>query len=98
MVPKVLKRLTWVIIGVFFWSSAALAAAPPQVLGSRQELPNHLVWLFSRQSELPLVTLELLIKAGTAPKPALRPRLPGNWISWGRACPSREATILPRWT
>jgi len=69
MVQKVLKRFTWVVIGVFLLSGAALAAPPPQVLGSRQELPNHLVWLFSRQSELPLVTLELLIKAGTLKDP-----------------------------
>jgi zinc protease len=69
MVQKVLKRLTWVVIGVFLWSGAALAASPPQVLGSRQELPNHMVWLFSRQSELPLVTLELLIKAGKLKDP-----------------------------
>jgi zinc protease len=68
MVQKVVKRFTWVIIGVFLLSSVALAAEN-RVLGSRQELPNRLVWLFSRQSELPLVTLELIIKAGTLEEP-----------------------------
>jgi zinc protease len=47
----------------------APAAAAEQVLGVRQELPNHLVWLFSRQAKLPLVTLQLLIKAGTLQEP-----------------------------
>jgi zinc protease len=67
----VLKCFTWVVLGLMLWSSAALAApAPPsQVLGTREKLPNQLVWLFSRQAELPLVTLELLIKAGTLEDP-----------------------------
>lgn len=45
------------------------AAAADKVLGTREELANHLVWLFSRQAELPLVTLQLLIKAGTLQDP-----------------------------
>jgi zinc protease len=45
------------------------AAADDRALGVREELPNHLVWLFSRQAELPLVTLQLLIKAGTLQEP-----------------------------
>src|SRR4030042_1855084 len=47
----------------------SLAASPSQVLGVRQQLPNDLVWLFPPQSELPLVTLQLLIKAGTLVDP-----------------------------
>ena len=35
------------------------AVAADQVLGVREKLPNDLVWLFSRQTGLPLVTLEL---------------------------------------
>jgi zinc protease len=66
---KLLKRMSWVVIGVLLWSSAALGAPAPPGLGTRQELPNHLVWLFSRQAELPLVTLELLVKAGTLQEP-----------------------------
>lgn len=69
MVKNVLKRFTWLIIGVLLASSAALAAPEAQVLGSREKLPNDLVWLFSQQSELPLVTLELIIKAGTLEEP-----------------------------
>jgi zinc protease len=69
MVKKVLKRFTWVVIGVFLLSSAAFAAPETPVLGTREKLPNNLVWLFSQQSELPLVNLELIIKAGTLEEP-----------------------------
>jgi zinc protease len=69
MVKKLLKSCTWVVIGVLWLSSAVLAAPETQVLGSRTKLPNDLVWLFSQQSELPLVTLELIIKAGTLEEP-----------------------------
>lgn len=66
---KLLKRFTWVVMGILLWTTAALAAPESQVLGTRQQLPNDLVWLFSPQTELPLVTLELLIKAGTLADP-----------------------------
>jgi zinc protease len=69
MVNDVLKRFAWVIIGVVLLSSAALAGPETPVLGTREKLPNNLVWLFSQQSELPLVTLELIIKAGTLEEP-----------------------------
>jgi zinc protease len=46
---------------------SALAAG--QVLGAREKLPKGLVWLFSRQTGLPLVTLELVIKAGALEDP-----------------------------
>jgi zinc protease len=69
MVNNVLKRFAWVVIGVVLLSSAALAAPETPVLGTREKLPNNLVWLFSQQSELPLVTLELIIKAGTLEEP-----------------------------
>ncbi len=69
ILKKELKHLAWVLLGVLLWSSAALAAPPAPVLGTRQQLPNHLVWLFSRQAELPLVTLELFVKAGTLQDP-----------------------------
>jgi zinc protease len=35
----------------------------------REKLPNDLVWLYSQQTGLPLVTLELIIKAGTLQDP-----------------------------
>ena len=69
MEKKLLKRFTWVLLGVLLWSTAALAATESQVLGTRHKLPNDMVWLFSPQTELPLVTLELLIKAGTLEDP-----------------------------
>jgi zinc protease len=71
MKRKLLKRLSWALVALVLWSSAglSLAASPSQVLGVRQQLPNGLVWLFSPQSELPLVTLHLLIKAGTLVDP-----------------------------
>ena len=69
MENTLLKRFTWLILGVLLWSTAALAAPEAQVLGTRQKLPNDLVWLFSPQTELPLVTLQLLIKAGTLEDP-----------------------------
>jgi len=45
------------------------AAAADQVLGVREKLPNGLVWLYSQQTGLPLVTLELTIKAGALQDP-----------------------------
>ena len=69
MENTLLKRFAWLILGVLLWSTAALAAPEARVLGTRQQLPNNLVWLFSPQTELPLVTLQLLIKAGTLEDP-----------------------------
>ncbi len=71
MKRNVTRGLSWAVAVLILWSSAfpALAAPPAQVLGERQELGNGLVWLFSQQSELPLVTLQLLVKAGTLAEP-----------------------------
>jgi zinc protease len=69
MENNLLKRVTWLILAVLLCSTAALAAPEARVLGTRQKLPNNLVWLFSPQPELPLVTLQLLIKAGTLEDP-----------------------------
>jgi len=60
--------LLLVLLLAALWSGAPAGAAD-QVLGIREKLPNDLMWLFSRQSGLPLVTLELLIKAGTLQEP-----------------------------
>lgn len=43
---------------------AATPAAGEPVLGQRFVLPNGLVWLFSQQSDLPLVTVDFTVKAG----------------------------------
>jgi zinc protease len=50
-------------------TTAAQESAPPQVLGARQSLPNGLVWLFSDQRSLPLVSIKLLIKGGVLADP-----------------------------
>lgn len=46
------------------------AAAPSQVLGEREQLPNGLVWLFSEQRSLPLVAVQVMLKAGALRDPA----------------------------
>jgi zinc protease len=66
---KLFKKLSWVVMAVWLGSSAALAAPATPVLGTRHHLPNGLVWLFSPQAELPLVTMQLLIKAGSLQDP-----------------------------
>ncbi|MBW1916941.1 MAG: insulinase family protein [Deltaproteobacteria bacterium] len=57
------------IIVVFCLVGPGIAAPAEQVLGKRYQLPNGLVWLFSEQPDLPLVTMELLIKAGVLQEP-----------------------------
>jgi len=47
----------------------AAAAQPPQVLGVKEQLPNGLVWLFSEQRSLPLVTIQMMVKAGVLRDP-----------------------------
>ncbi len=65
---RTLGVIAWLLIAVLACGAgvgmAAEAEKPAQVLGVRQVLPNGLVWLFSRQTGLPLVTLHLLVKAG----------------------------------
>ena len=53
------------LMGALLWGSLAYGAEASKVLGTRQDLPNGLVWLHSQQSGLPLVTLQLLVKTGT---------------------------------
>jgi zinc protease len=68
-VDRLIKSVScWAIIALI-WTGAALGASPSQVLGVREKLPNGLVWLFSEQSGLPLVTVRLLVKAGTLQDP-----------------------------
>jgi len=57
--------------GLLIWLQApGLMAAPaPLVLGEREVLPNGLVWLFSEQRSVPLVAVNLLIKAGALRDP-----------------------------
>src|SRR3974377_1495642 len=51
-------------------TAAAQESAPTKVLGVRQELPNGLVWLYSEQRSLPLVSIKVLIKGGVLRDPA----------------------------
>lgn len=53
-----------VFLVLWLFSGSIAAASSDQMLGQRFELPNGLVCLFSEQTGLPLVTLDLLIKAG----------------------------------
>jgi zinc protease len=62
-------RTIWIFVAALFLTGAAFAAEAPQVLGVKEELPNGLVWLFSEQRNLPLVTINLMIKAGTLRDP-----------------------------
>lgn len=67
-----MRQILWILIAALAWGPPAYAAdtAPAtQVLGVREKLPNDLVWLFSEQTNLPLVTMQLLVKAGTLAEP-----------------------------
>lgn len=66
---RLIKSLSYWLMITLVWTGAALAAPPAQVLGVREKLPTGLVWLFSEQSGLPLVTLRVLVKAGTLQDP-----------------------------
>jgi zinc protease len=65
------KKLFLVMcIVILATTAAAQGSAPSQVLGVRQELPNGLVWLFSEQHSLPLVSVKVLVKGGVLRDPA----------------------------
>jgi zinc protease len=68
MIRKLLI-IFWIVI-LAATATAQESAAPPQVLGVRQQLPNGLVWLFSEQHSLPLVSVKILIKGGVLRDPA----------------------------
>jgi len=68
-VDRLNKAVALGVILTLVWTGAALGASPPKVLGVREKLPNGLVWLFSEQTGLPLVTFSLLVKAGTLQDP-----------------------------
>jgi zinc protease len=63
------KLLIFLCIVVLAASAAAQEPATSQVLGVRQELPNGLVWLFSEQHSLPLVSVKILLKGGVLRDP-----------------------------
>jgi zinc protease len=63
------KRIFLILLAILIGGHTAWAAPDSKVLGVREQLPNGLVWVFSRQTELPLVTMELLVKAGVLRDP-----------------------------
>lgn len=63
------KLVIFLCIVLLAASAVAQESAPSQVLGVRQELPNGLVWLFSEQHSLPLVSVKILIKGGVLRDP-----------------------------
>jgi zinc protease len=65
------KLVIFLLISVMAAAVAAQEGSPPsQTLGVRRELPNGLVWLFSEQRSLPLVSVNLTIKGGVLRDPA----------------------------
>jgi zinc protease len=67
--PMIKKLLIFLCIVILAATAAAQESAPPQVLGVRQELPSRLVWLFSEQHSLPLVSVKVLINGGVLRDP-----------------------------
>jgi zinc protease len=63
------KRSFLILFVILIVGQAAWAAPDSKVLGVREKLPNELVWVFSQQTDLPLVTMELLVKAGVLRDP-----------------------------
>jgi zinc protease len=64
------RRLVWLVLAALLIGSAAAAAESPQVLGIKGRLPNGLVWLFSEQHDLPLVTMQVMVRAGVLRDPS----------------------------
>jgi zinc protease len=71
---KSANSLVALCLVVLFLAGAGPADGAP-VLGERFVLANGLVCLFSRQSDLPLVTVDLTIKAGALFDPPAKPGL-----------------------
>lgn len=63
------KLAIQVVILVTVLAASGWADSPSQVLGERFELPNGLVWLFSSQRSLPLVSVNLVVKGGVLRDP-----------------------------
>ncbi len=57
------------VLAALLLAGAVSAAESPKVLGVKEQLPNGLVWLFSEQRSLPLVAIQVMIKAGTLRDP-----------------------------
>ena len=64
MVKSGNKFFSFLVILLFSTCYINYASADDKVLGQRYQLPNGLIWLFSQQPELPMVTVNLTVKAG----------------------------------
>ncbi len=66
-----MRKKLFIAILVIVLAATAAAQEPPasHVLGVRQVLPNGLVWLFSEQHSLPLVSVKILVKGGVLRDP-----------------------------
>lgn len=60
----------WFAIFLLGIGAAQPAAGETKVLGQKFQLPNGLVWLFSSQTDLPLVSVNLTLKAGSLFEPS----------------------------
>ncbi len=67
-----MKKILFLMMCLICLAAAAAAQenAPGKVLGVRQQLPNGLVWLYSEQHSLPLVSVKVMIKTGVLRDPA----------------------------
>lgn len=63
------QRISWIVLAALLAGSVVAAAGSSQVLGVKEQLPNGLVWLFSEQRSLPLVTMQVMVKAGVLRDP-----------------------------
>ena len=85
------KNLLYLVVAVLlFGLSATAGATDGQVLGQRLQLPNGLIWLFSPQSDLPLVTVDLTVKAGALFDPAQKEGLANLTAALLRSAPRPE--------
>ena len=67
-----MKKILFLMMCLIILAATAAAQenAPGKVLGVRQQLPNGLVWLYSEQHSLPLVSVKVMIKTGVLRDPA----------------------------
>src|SRR5512142_3266952 len=70
--PQVVKRGVLLFFVVVLLAANALAAEP---LGKRLVLENGMVLLLSEKHELPVVTVNMAIRAGSLDEPADKPGL-----------------------
>lgn len=63
------RLISLVLVFTLLLPLPGLGAQESRVLGVREKLPNDLVWLYAEATELPLISIQLLIKAGVLWEP-----------------------------